>query len=94
MKPSDPVSRDSTTSVPDLPPDPFLVIRDHLITNHRQGTAGKLMTCSKAFYELFEPVIRYTSLAVSIDNKAKHFWGLTGCECSCPDPCLWLSVLT
>jgi hypothetical protein len=76
----------TTSGLPKIPTDLLLVIREHLVLNHQIGTAAKLMTCSKAFFELFEPVVDYTFLTVSSRNKDKLFWGLTGRKCSALPP--------
>jgi len=81
-----PPATSTTSGLPKIPTDLLLVIREHLVLNHQIGTAAKLMTCSKAFFELFEPVVDYTSLTVSSRNKDKLFWGLTGRKCSALPP--------
>ncbi|WVW84623.1 hypothetical protein I302_106657 [Kwoniella bestiolae CBS 10118] len=47
---------------PRLPLDIFLLIRSVLTANSQKATAVKLMQCSKAFYDLFLPVLRYEKL--------------------------------
>ncbi|WWD04822.1 hypothetical protein V865_002893 [Kwoniella europaea PYCC6329] len=57
------------TTRPYLPLDIFLLVRSVLITNSQKATAGRLIQCSKSFYDIFLPVLQYGQLELRGDTR-------------------------